>query len=185
MNDINNVDNAVQQIKDIFTESKKEISVQAEAEYIQATKRMTKMVQALLGGIGSISLFIAAIGIANTMVMSIYERTKEIGIMKVIGAKVSDIKNIFLLEATLIGVMGGFVGVLFSYLISFSLNKVVNVIIGSTIEELGVSAQKISSIPLWLVIGALTFSALIGLLAGYLPARRVLKIEPLKAIKSE
>ena len=185
VNDINNVDNAVQQIKDIFTESKKEISVQAEAEYIQATKRMTKMVQALLGGIGSISLFIAAIGIANTMVMSIYERTKEIGIMKVIGAKVSDIKNIFLLEATLIGVMGGFVGVLFSYLISFSLNKVVNVIIGSTIEELGVSAQKISSIPLWLVIGALTFSALIGLLAGYLPARRVLKIEPLKAIKSE
>ncbi|MDE6182354.1 MAG: ABC transporter permease, partial [Eubacteriales bacterium] len=85
----NNVENVVKEIKTIFEEDGREIGVRAEAEYIQSSKKMTTMVQALLGAIGSISLFIAAIGITNTMVMSIYERTKEIGIMKVIGARVS------------------------------------------------------------------------------------------------
>ncbi|MDE6357608.1 MAG: ABC transporter permease, partial [Eubacteriales bacterium] len=175
----NNVEDAVKEIKAIFEEDGREIDVWTEAEYIQSSKRMTSMVQALLGAIGSISLFIAAIGIANTMVMSIYERTKEIGIMKVIGARVSDIKSLFLLEATLIGLIGGFIGVLFSYLISFLLNKFGGMALGNI---LGTGMMdKISSIPIWLAGGSLIFASLIGLLAGYLPARRVVKIEALKA----
>lgn len=179
----NNVEEVVKQIKAIFEVDGREIGVRAEAEYIQSSKRMTSMVQALLGAIGSISLFIAAIGITNTMVMSIYERTKEIGIMKVIGARVSDIKSLFLLEATLIGFIGGFIGVLFSYLMSYLLNKFGIMFLGNILGQMGMG--KISSIPIWLALGSLIFASLIGLLSGYLPARRVVKIEALKAIKSE
>lgn len=183
VDNFNNVEHVVKQIKAIFEENGREVDVRAEAEYIQSSKRMTSMVQALLGAIGSISLFIAAIGIANTMVMSIYERTKEIGIMKVIGARAKDIKSLFLLEATLIGFIGGIIGVLFSYLISFLLNKFGGMVLGNI---LGTGMMdKISSIPIWLAGGSLIFASLIGLLAGYLPARRVVKIEALKAIKSE
>ena len=123
--------------------------------------------------------------------MAIYERTREIGIMKVIGAKVSDIKKLFLLEAILIGFLGGGIGVLFSHLISFGLNKASPFLM----EMMGMSMNmgldpsnsttKISSIPFWLSISSLIFASIIGLLAGYFPARRAVKIEALKAIKSE
>ncbi len=108
--------------------------------------------------------------------------------MKVIGAKVSDIKTLFLLEATLIGFIGGFIGVLFSYLISYLLNKFGGIVLGNILNGgigMGMGMQKISSIPIWLASGSLIFASLIGLLAGYLPARRVVKIEALKAIKAE
>lgn len=181
-----NVEAVISEIKKIFEGNKKQISVYSEAEYIQSSKRLTSMVQAFLGAIGSISLFIAAIGITNTMIMSIYERTKEIGIMKVIGARVSDVKRIFLLEATLIGFIGGFVGVLFSYFISYVLNKFGVLLVGDILGVgIGNTLPKISSIPLWLASLSLLFTSLIGLIAGYLPARKVVKIEALKAIKSE
>ncbi len=181
-----NVESAISEIKKVFEQNKKQIGVYSEAEYIQSSKRLTSMVQAFLGAIGSISLFIAAIGITNTMIMSIYERTKEIGIMKVIGARVSDVKRIFLLEATLIGFIGGFVGVLFSYFISYILNKFGVLLVGNILGGgIGNTVPKISSIPLWLASLSLLFTSLIGLIAGYLPARKVVKIEALKAIKSE
>ena len=76
---------------------------------------MAAGIQLILGGIGAISLLVAAIGITNTMIMAIYERTREIGIMKVIGAVISDIRKMFLLESAFIGFLGGAVGVLFCY----------------------------------------------------------------------
>ncbi len=76
--------------------------------------KVTGIIQAVLGGIGAISLLVAAIGITNTMVMSIYERTKEIGVMKVIGASLRDIKRLFLFESALIGLLGGILGIIFS-----------------------------------------------------------------------
>lgn len=184
VNSFENVEGVIDEIKAIFETNKKQVSIYSEALHIQSSKRLTSMVQAFLGAIGSISLFIAAIGITNTMIMSIYERTKEIGIMKVIGAKVSDIKQIFLLEATLIGFIGGFIGVLFSYFISYLLNKFGVFVVGDLLGG-GGGPTKISSIPLWLASLSLLFTSLIGLIAGYLPARKVVKIEALKAIKSE
>lgn len=181
-----NVERVIEDIKAIFKESKKEIGIFSEAEFIQSSKRMTSMVQALLGGIGGISLFIAAIGITNTMIMSIYERTKEIGIMKVIGARVSDIKKLFLLEAALIGFIGGVFGVIISYIISFGINKFGVVFVSQVFGgELGDLNSKLSSIPLWLAVSSLFFASLIGFIAGYLPAKKIVKIEALKAIKSE
>lgn len=78
-------------------------------EWLQQMQQM-KTIQMVLGGIGAVSLFVAAIGIANTMMMSIYERTKEIGILKVLGCDLSDIRRIFLIEAGSIGLAGGMTG---------------------------------------------------------------------------
>lgn len=185
--DIEKVQEVMDKVKDMG-----EFNVYSPIEFISSAKKTNTSIQILLGSIGGISLFIAAIGITNTMVMAIYERTREIGIMKVIGAKVADIKKLFLLEAILIGFLGGGIGVLFSHLISFALNKGAPFIMGlmgmapgmgmGMVEE---EASKISSIPIWLSISSLIFASLIGLLAGYFPARRAVKIEALKAIKSE
>ncbi len=81
------------------------------------------MIQAVLGGIGAVSLIVAAIGIANTMMMSIYERTKEIGVLKVLGCDLGTIRNMFLLESAFIGFLGGVTGVILSYGISYGMNR--------------------------------------------------------------
>lgn len=136
------------------------------------------MIQLVLGGLAAISLFVAAIGIANTMVMSIIERTREIGIMKVIGAEVGNIRVMFLMEAGMIGLIGGVVGVMLSYAVSYIINTVA---VGGFYGGGG----QISIIPPWLVIFALGFSMLIGVLFGFLPANRAVKISALEAIKHD
>ncbi|KNY30330.1 ABC transporter permease [Pseudobacteroides cellulosolvens] len=89
-------------------------------------EKAANMIQMILGALGAISLFVAAIGIGNTMVMSVYERTREIGIMKVLGATFGDIRKLFLLEAALIGFFGGMVGIGLSYGTSSIINTVIN-----------------------------------------------------------
>ncbi|WP_250278194.1 ABC transporter permease [[Clostridium] colinum] len=182
--DIEVVQEVMNQVKDIG-----EFNVYSPIEYITSAKKTNANIQVLLGAIGGISLFIAAIGITNTMVMAIYERTREIGIMKVIGARVSDIKKLFLLEAILIGFLGGGIGVLFSHLLSFTINKAGPFIVSKigiiSIATSGDEVAKISSIPFWLSISSLIFASFIGLISGYFPAKRAVKIEALKAIKSE
>ena len=185
--DLDSVQEVMDQIKDLG-----EFNVYSPIEYITSAKKTNASIQILLGAIGGISLFIAAIGITNTMVMSIYERTKEIGIMKVIGARVADIKKLFLLEAILIGFLGGGIGVIFSHIVSFVINKggpflmeklgMIGMSMGIAVGD---EMAKISSIPFWLSISSLIFASLIGLMAGYFPAKRAVKIEALKAIKSE
>lgn len=151
-------------------------------DQLESMKQTAGIIQAVLGGIGAISLLVAAIGITNTMVMSIYERTKEIGVMKVIGASIKDIKRLFLFESALIGLLGGILGVAFSYLLSFIVNKFSGVF-GNFIGNGGES--KISIIPIWLVFAAMAFSALIGVISGYYPARRAMNLSALDAIRTE
>ena len=126
------------------------------------------------------SLFVAAIGIANTMMMSIYERTKEIGVMKVLGCDMGAIRNMFLIESGFIGLMGGVTGVAISYGISMALNRLLR--IG---ESLTGMAGDISRIPLWLVAMAVVFAVLVGMVAGFFPAMRAMKLSPLAAIRNE
>ena len=137
-------------------------------------------VQLVLGGIGSITLLVAAIGIINTMVMSIYERTREIAIMKVIGATFNDIRLMFLAEAGLIGLLGGIFGLIFSYTLSFIVNKFAVGIMGG----MGAEGSAISVIPWWLAVFAIVFSILIGLLAGVYPANRAVKLSPIEAMRN-
>lgn len=143
--------------------------------------------QLMLGGLGAISLLVAAIGIANTMIMSITERTREIGIMKALGCSISDIRGEFLIEAAIIGLLGGLVGIVISVLVSFIMNLSTS---GASMDSLpaiiGVLTEKgsrLSVIPLWLCGFALLFSVFIGVAAGYYPANKAVRISALEAIK--
>lgn len=144
---------------------------------LEGMKKTSRTVQAILGGIGAVSLLVAAIGIANTMVMSIYERTREIGIIKVLGADIADIRRLFLLEASLIGLGGGILGLLLSLGGSWILNKVAGGFMGG--------AGKISIIDPQLALGAIIFATFIGLVSGYAPARRAMNLSALEAIRNE
>ena len=144
----------------------------------------TKTLRIILAAIGGVALFIAAIGITNTMVMSIYERTKEIGIMKVLGCVLSDIRKLFLLESAMIGFIGGVTGIGFSYLISFLLNKA-----GISFLNIGWSTgappSHISIVPIWLAAVAIGFASIVGIVSGAYPAARAMRLSPLEAIRNE
>jgi ABC-type antimicrobial peptide transport system permease subunit len=148
------------------------------AEYVKSIESSFNTLQLALGGIGAISLIVAAIGITNTMVMSIYERTREIGVMKVVGAAIKDIKILFLLESGLIGLGGGLLGVILSYITSYLINS----LIGQSPEGPGTPT---SIIPLWLAAASLGVSFAVGVLSGYLPAQRAMKLSALQAIKTD
>lgn len=141
-------------------------------------KEQTMKLQIILGGIGAISLLVAAIGITNTMIMSIYERTREIGIMKVLGCYVNNIRGMFLIESGVIGLMGGTLGMIISYIISYIINNLTQ----NMVNPATGMAAKISIIPLWLVALSMVFTTLIGVIAGFYPANRAVKISALKAL---
>ncbi len=138
----------------------------------QAEKQM-QQIQYLLGAIGGVSLLVAAIGIMNTMMMSIYERTKEIGIIKVLGCRMENIAELFLTEAAYIGFFGGAAGLGISYGLSAVINKFV-----------GSSGFK-SIIPFYLAVGAVLFSVTVALISGLYPAIRAMRLSPLNAIRNE
>ncbi|MBC5658895.1 ABC transporter permease [Anaerosacchariphilus sp. NSJ-68] len=150
------------------------LQANSNAEWMEQVQQSSRSIQATLGGIGAVSLFVAAIGIANTMMMSIYERTKEIGVMKVLGCDMAAIRNMFLAEAGFIGLIGGVVGVMLSYIISAVINFVVRE-----------SYANISYIPPYLTLLALIFAVVIGMLAGLFPALRAMRLSPLAAIRNE
>lgn len=178
---VDNVDN-VQDVQQIIQDEG--FDAYSLSDNLEALNQVSNVIQAVLGGIGAIALLVAAIGITNTMVMSIYERTKEIGVMKVIGASLKDIKKLFLFESALIGFLGGLIGLSFSYLLSFLLNKFGANFMGSMVMGSDASTN-ISIIPIWLVFAALGFSAFIGIVSGYYPARRAMNLSALDAIRTE
>ena len=168
---------------------------------IKREQQKFAMIQGALGGIGGISLLVAAIGITNTMIMSIYERTREIGVMKVIGASLRDIKSLFLYEAAIIGMLGGIVGSTISIILSI----VVNIIYKSM--SMGANSMMsmggyygggmymngaeemvepyISYIPFWLILFGILFSTLIGVIAGYIPAKKAMSLSALESLRNE
>lgn len=140
------------------------------------------VLQIALGAIGGISLFVAAIGITNTMVMAITERKKEIGIMKVIGATFKDIKRLFLLESALIGLLGGIIGIA----LCVGLSKLISSPMFSRVMSGGDSGTSFAfTIPQWLILAGLVFTTLIGVLSGYLPALKAMRSSALEAIRNE
>ena len=158
------------------------------AMYLEPMQQTSNMMQMVLGGIGAIAMLVSAINIANTMIMSIYERTKEIGIMKVLGCIIRDIKKLFLFEAGMIGLLGGIIGIILSYIASWAINKFGQPLFStllSTSYMYNMESTKFSVIPLWLPLLAAGFAMLIGIVSGYYPARRATKISAIEAMKTD
>lgn len=180
----------VEDINDVTKVSKKinemGYGAQSLADILKSMQKTAGTIQAVLGGIGAISLLVAALGITNTMIMSIFERTREIGIMKVLGCLLKDIRRLFLLEAGMIGFMGGIVGLLLSIGASSLLNLVGGGILGGGGPP-GPNGERtaISVIPMWLAFSSIGFATLVGLVSGFYPARRAMKLSALEAIKTE
>jgi ABC-type antimicrobial peptide transport system permease subunit len=183
---VDNIDN-VEEVQDKI----KELGFQSESllQYLKPTIEASKTLQLIFFFLGAVSMFVSAISIANTMVMSIYERTKEIGIMKVLGCVVKDIRLLFLFEAGMIGFLGGVVGVGFGYLASYLINKYGQPLFGALMtggRPMGdVAEATYSIIPFYLPLLGLTISVVVGLLSGYFPARRATKISAIEAMRTE
>lgn len=154
----------------------------SDAEWIQSETEQMNTIQLVLGAIGAVSLLVAAIGITNTMMMSIYERTKEIGVMKVLGCDIRNIQSLFLMEAGFIGFIGGLIGLAFSYGIGAIINHLLAASDMGT--QMGMSGG-ICRIPPWLSPLAVIFAILIGMIAGFLPSLRAMRLSPLAAIRNE
>jgi len=151
------------------------------AEEFEEVRQFFRYFNLALGLIGIIALMTASLGIINTMIMSITERRREIGIWMSLGADVGDIRRLFLVESGLIGFMGALGGVILGWIIS----RIGSLIAKTFMENEGVPPMEIFYIPLWLVLTALIFGVLVSLLAGYYPANRAAKTDPVISLRNE
>ncbi len=202
VDDVNHVADVEAAIKEIGYETS------SMSQYREDMQKQVASGQMMLGGLAAVSLLVAALNIANTMTMAIYERTKEIGVMKVLGCRLSKIRQMFLIESGAIGFLGGVVGCVLSLLISFVLNnftvwmqaitgwlmsmgisvsmEIANLDVGALFGMGGMGGVgNISDVPLWLLLVALCFATVVGLLSGIAPANRAVKISALEAIRHE
>jgi putative ABC transport system permease protein len=154
--------------------------------YLQGINNFYMILQVVFGGVGAIALLVAAIGIANTMTMAILERTREIGLMKAIGATNRDVLAIFLGEASGIGFVGGLGGVIIGWLAGQGINVIAIVYLANqTAQQGGMPPSVAVYTPPWLPAFALAFSTLIGLISGLYPALRAATMVPVLALKYE
>ncbi|HNE06044.1 MAG TPA: FtsX-like permease family protein, partial [Anaerolineales bacterium] len=155
-------------------------------DFVQGINNFYSILQIVLGGVGAIALLVAAIGIANTMAMSILERTREIGLMKAVGATNRDVLSLFLGEAAGIGFIGGLGGVLTGWLLGQMLNVVAVVYLAQqAAQQGGVPPSVAIYTPIWLPVFVLAFSTFIGMLSGLYPALRAANMIPVLALKYE
>jgi putative ABC transport system permease protein len=148
---------------------------------LKGAKRAFIILDIVLSLIGSIALAVSSLGIVNTMVMSILERTREIGIMKAIGGSDGDVRRIFLVEASAIGCMGGLAGVVLGWLVGRAINFGANVYIRSQ----GGPTGNLFSLPFWLIGGAIGFAFVVSLIAGSYPASRAARLDPIRALRHD
>jgi ABC-type antimicrobial peptide transport system permease subunit len=135
----------------------------------------------VLGGIGGIALVVAAVGVVNTMIMSILERTREIGVMRAVGARRGTVSLLFTIEAALLGFWGG----VFGLAIGYGAVLVANPIINRQLSGNNISSSNIITLPIWLIIGVIALTTVIGILAGLYPARRAAHLDPVEALHYE
>jgi putative ABC transport system permease protein len=151
------------------------------SDLIESQKKAFILLDLLLGLIGSIALTVASLGIVNTMVMSILERTREIGVMKAVGGGDDDVRKIFLIEASLIGVFGGVLGIA----LGWAVGRAINVGANYYLQSQGVPPTNLFVIPWWLMAGAIGFALLVSLVAGSFPAMRAARLDPIQALRHD
>ena len=156
---------------------KEDFDVTTSANLIKTVNNMLIIIQGIIIGIAAISLLVGAIGIMNTMYTSVLERTSEIGVMKAIGAKNSNIFLTFFIEAGFLGSIGGIIGVVIGAAISKTVEIVGTLIWGSTLLQANFS--------FWLIAGAIIFSFIVGSISGTLPAMQASRLKPVDALRYE
>ncbi len=156
-------------------EGKEDFDIQTPEDILKTVNNVLLVLQVVLIGIAAISLLVGGIGIMNTMYTSVLERTKEIGIMKSIGAKNSDILTMFLIESGFYGLAGGVIGVILGLGVSFSVGKIASVALGSDLFKASFSP--------YLVVGALAFAFLVGCASGVLPSMQASRLKPVDALR--
>ncbi len=161
---------------------KEKLSVQSIDAILNVADRIFAVITAMLALVSSVALLVACIGIANTMIMSIYERTREIGTLKAMGASRGDIRQMFMIEAGLIGLFGGVAGVLLSWALGRGLNHLA--LWYARQRDLPLPEQLFIITPI-LALQALGFAFFIGVLAGLYPANRAARLDPLTALRHE
>lgn len=153
--------------------------VSALSDVIDQALQIFRIIQIVLGGFGLIALFVSAIGMFNTMTITLLERTNEIGIMRSVGVTPGDIGRLFVVEAMLMGFMGGVMGIA----VGFLTGELANVAFNFLAQQLGGQSVDLFSQPLWFLAVILGFSTLIGFFTGFFPARRAAKMDPLEALR--
>jgi putative ABC transport system permease protein len=149
---------------------------------LENINRAMIVLQTMLGSIGALALLVASIGIANTMIMAVYERTREIGILKAVGASPRDIRKLFVAESSFIGLVGGVSGTVLGWLLGLGLNRLSLAILRW--QELPVRGTFFV-VTGWLVLIALAFATVVGLLSGLYPAARAARLDPIEALRYE
>jgi len=140
-----------------------------------------RVLDMLLGIFSSLALFVATLGIVNTLVMAILERRREIGVLKALGASDRDVKQLFFFEAGVMGLFGGVFGAFLGWLIGRALTFGTNVYL----HRRDLPSVEITSVPWWLVLGAIAFAVFVSLVAGLYPASRAARLNPVEALRYE
>jgi len=151
------------------------------AEQFDEIRRFFFYFDLALGLIGMIALITASLGIVNTMVMSIVERTREIGVLKSLGADDRHVRILFLVESGIIGSIGAATGIVFGWVIT----RVVSAVAKTIMEDQGVDPVELFALPWWLILIAFGFGVLVSLLAGFYPAARAARVDPIQALRNE
>ena len=159
----------------ITGDEENDFEVFSQDTFTEAATSITGVLTVFLGGIAAISLLVGGIGIMNIMLVSVIERTKEIGLRKAVGARDQDIMLQFIVESLIIGLVGGIIGVLFGWGISSAISNVA--MMGGTVMNAEMSLDSI--------LLAVIFSISVGLVFGIYPARRAAKLEPVEALRTE
>lgn len=149
---------------------KDDFTIMSLSSVMEAADEATQAITLLLGSIAAISLLVGGIGIMNIMLVSVTERTREIGIRKALGARYSDIRNQFLIESITVGLIGGGIGILFGFGIAYVIGKTFTMTISYSV---------------WPAFLSFSFSLLIGLFFGIYPAQKAAKLDPIEALRYE
>ncbi len=151
------------------------------ADQLADIRRMFLFFQLGLAAVGLVALATAALGIVNTMLMSISERRREIGVLKSLGAEEREIRGLFLAESALIGALGSAIGILLGWIVA----RIASLVVKAIMENEGVPEMELFLTPLWLVLGSFIFGILISLLAGAAPSARAARVDPVTALRSD